>query len=420
VNITFKPAPLVPRGGHVPVSADHRRGSAHRFGTLATACLLTATACSTPAAKTPATGPGGRDPGSSLKNACPATVTIQTGWFPEATAGGLYQLVGANAKIDAAKKQVSAELMDTAGDGGQVDTGIRVELRSGGPALDFRTVAQVMQADSAVTLGVQGTAEQVAAVVAGQHYLAVFAALDVDPLVYMWDQQKHPEFQTLFDVGQTDTPVLTFPTDPSSRYLVGSGILRERQLQPYDGSPTRFIAEHGSVVVGGYSTKDPYEYQANPRWKRPVAYGYVADAGWPNYPLNIVIRSADRPRLDGCLRRLVPLLQRATAAFVRSPDSTLRLMERLNVAYQSVYPYDVALGRYGVSVMLKDGLVADGGNRVLGDFDTGAAISARIARMIFILRAVYTAQRQPMQADLSPSDLATNDYLDQTIGLQRG
>jgi hypothetical protein len=315
---------------------------------------------------------------------------------------------------------VSAALMDTGVDGSQVDTGIRVELRSGGPALNFRTVDQVLQADPGVTLGVQGTAEQVASAVGDRHYLAVFATLDVDPLVYMWDQGKHPGFQTIFDVGQTDTPVLTFISDPSSRYLVGSGILRERQLQPYDGSPTQFIAEHGSVVVGGYSTKDPYEYQVNPRWKRPVAYGYVADAGWPNYPLNLVIRSGDRSRLDGCLRRLVPVLQRAAAAFVRAPDRTLGLMARLNVAYQSVYPYDIALGRYGVSVMLKDGLVANGTNRMVGDFDLGTALSARIARMIFILRAVYAAQRQEVPAGLTPSDLATNDYLDQSIGLQQG
>jgi hypothetical protein len=33
---------------------------------------------------------------------------------------------------------------------------------------------------------------------------------------------------------------------------------------------------------------------------------------------------------------------------------------------------------------------------------------------------VYPAQRQPVPADLSPDDLATNDYLDQAIGLRRG
>jgi hypothetical protein len=397
------------------VFPDRRR--ARRLGTLAVSCLLAA-ACSGPSATSP---PGQRPQATagSLRGACPDRVAIQTGWFPEATAGGLYQLLGADPTIDTVRKRVTAPLMDTAPDGSRLDTGVRVEVRSGGPALDFRSTAQVMEAEPGVTLGVQGTAEQVAAMLGGQRFLAVFAALDLDPLVFMWDAKQHPDFRTLVDVGQTDTPVLTFVDDPSSRYLVASGILRERQLQQYDGSPTQFIAQHGAIVAGGYSTKDPYEYQLNPRWRRPITYAYLADAGWPNYPLNLVIRSADRTALDGCLRRLVPILQRATVAFMRSPDPTLQLMARLNTAYQSVYPYDVALGRYGVSVMHKDGLVAGAGDGMVGDFDLGGALSDRITRMIFILRTIYAAKRQQLPADLSAGQLATNDYLAH-IGVQDG
>jgi hypothetical protein len=48
----------------------------------------------------------------------------------------------------------------------------------------------------------------------------------------------------------------------------------------------------------------------------------------------------------------------------------------------------------------------------LGNFD-----NARIQRMIDIVTPIFTAQRQPPKAGLKPQDIATNEFVDMSIGV---
>jgi hypothetical protein len=48
----------------------------------------------------------------------------------------------------------------------------------------------------------------------------------------------------------------------------------------------------------------------------------------------------------------------------------------------------------------------------LGNFDT-----ARVQRMIDIVTPIFTAQRQPPKAGLKPEDIATNEFVDMSIGV---
>ncbi len=61
-----------------------------------------------------------------LSGVCPATVTIQTDWNPEADHGHLYQLLGPNPVVNADKKSVSGDLFASG-----KSTGVKVEIRSG-------------------------------------------------------------------------------------------------------------------------------------------------------------------------------------------------------------------------------------------------------------------------------------------------
>src|SRR4030095_13952320 len=70
---------------------------------------------------------------TSLKGVCPDTVIVQTDWNPEAEHGGLYQLVGPNPEVDTNTKAVTGELTASGG----VDTGVKIEVRVGGPAIGF-------------------------------------------------------------------------------------------------------------------------------------------------------------------------------------------------------------------------------------------------------------------------------------------
>jgi hypothetical protein len=208
-----------------------------------------------------------------LAGVCPDPVVIQTSWFPESTHGGLYELVGRGYTVDATHQLVRGPLVTPEG----VDTGVRVEIRPGGPARGGQQTPQLMYQDRSITLAQTATEEQIG-YSDRQPTLGVFAAFDADPMVYIWDPAVHPDWNTISDIGQTDTTVLSFRS-PNADYLVGTGILRAGQMDySYDGSPARFIADRGRDAVGGFSTNEPWIYQHGlpAGLRRHVEYAYVS------------------------------------------------------------------------------------------------------------------------------------------------
>jgi hypothetical protein len=338
----------------------------------------------------------------SLAGVCPDPIVAQTSWWPESTHGGLYQLLGSDAKIDTGKKTIRGPLV---ADGKA--TGVQLEIRPGGPARGQQSVAALMKADPTITLGQQATEEQVLGWAQGIPTVGVLAPFYVDPVVFIWDKKLHPEWTTLQDIGDTDTTVYTFRS-ANTDYLVGSGILRSSQVDySYDGSPSLFMSKPDSVV-GGFSTNEPFIYRS---MKRDVAYAYVADSGYPDYRNTLTVRQSDQEKLGPCLKRLVPILQRGMIDFVARPAATLTRIVDLNKQYGTSFPYPMEQADYGVDVMKSDGLVADpprtGG---FGSFDPG-----RLQKMLDILRPIYTTQRLTVPADLRGDAVATNQYLDPTI-----
>ena len=115
--------------------------------------VLTVTACgsgATPAAP-PATAAAG-----PLAGVCPATVVVQTDWFPEAEYGAYFQMLGENPQFDGETKKVTAPLVD-----GGTPTGVQLEIRFGGPAIGFQQVSAQLYADKTITLGLVSTDEAI-------------------------------------------------------------------------------------------------------------------------------------------------------------------------------------------------------------------------------------------------------------------
>jgi hypothetical protein len=188
-----------------------------------------------------------------LRGVCPATIVAQTNWWPQAEYGGIYHLLGDELKVDTAKKRVTGPLV-----AGGRHTGVRLEIRAGGPATSYQQVSQLPYLDPSITLGGVATDEQVQNA-AGQPTLAVFAPMDLNPQIIMWDPATYPAFNTIADIGQTDVKILYFQGATYREFLVGSGILRRSQVDGgYDGNPARFVAERGKVVQQGYLTKVPH------------------------------------------------------------------------------------------------------------------------------------------------------------------
>lgn len=342
----------------------------------------------------------------SLKGVCPDTIVVQDNWTPQAENGSTFQLLG-DAKPDKAKKKVRGKLVD---DG--VDTGVQLEIRAGGLANNFTPPTSVLYTDKSVMLGavdLDGGAQSSSK----QQTLSVFSPLDLSPLVILWDKNKHQDWNTIQDVGQSGAKVLYFSGSTYMDYLTGSGILRKSQLDAsYGGNPQDFLAGNtkGAIAQQGFLTNEVYNYPKS-ILKKPVGYQLVADTGYPNYPSTLAIRADRKGEFAGCLKKLVPALQRSTVAYMKDPSKTNSLIVSLVKTY-GLTTYSVDQAAYAVKAMKDNNIIGNGGNKAVGDFD-----DARVQKLIKIVAPIFAGQRTPVKAGLAPADISTNEFIDPSIGL---
>ena len=343
----------------------------------------------------------------NLRDVCPSTIVVQTDWFPETEYAALYHLLGPNPKVDAKKNIVNAPLVAEG-----KDTGVRLEVRSGGPATGFKLVSEQMYADKNIMLGQVNTDEAIR-FAAQQPTLAVVAPMEISPFMIMWDPKTYPQFNIIADIGQTDAKVRYFKGDTYMEYLVGSGIIRRSQLDPnYDGSSTEFIAKGGKITQAGFATSEPYLYEHDPKWGRPLRFALVNDTGYPFYPQALSIRTGDKQKLAPCLRKLVPIVQRAQIDFVNNPTQTNeRIIELVRKYDSELWGYDEGIAGYALEQM-KAQFINDGSDRTLGNFEVG-----RIQRLIDIVTPILAGQRAAIKPNLKPQDLYTNEFIDPGIGI---
>jgi hypothetical protein len=381
--------------------------------TLLAAVLAAALAAGCASGST--TGEGGRSAGAptsgatDLRGICPDPVVVQTSWFSQVEHFVAYELLGKGYTVDAAGKRVTGPLVAHG-----ADTGVRIEIRAGGPAIGFGQVSAQMYADHSITLGMIPLDEAIQNS-AHQPVTGVMTPYDVDPLVIMWDPAIHPEFGSIADIGQTDTKVLFFAGERTYMdYLLGTGQLRQSQVDgSYDGSPDRLAASRGAIAVQGFATSEPWKWEHEvPAWGKPLRYQLVADSGYPNYRNLLAIRAGDRQRLAGCLHRLVPMLQQSTVDFMTDPDPVIRTILSTIAKTKQPYTDSVARSEQAVKVMRDIGLVTNGKTRALGDFDL-----SRVDRLIKIDVPIFGGQRKELKPGLTVDDIATNEFLDPTISL---
>jgi hypothetical protein len=381
------------------------------------AIVLVSAACSSGNAPADTRPPAPQASASSLtlKGICPATVVVQTDWFAESEYGVYYHMLGPGRRFDKAHKRVIGPLVAQ----GQ-DTGVQLEIRYGGPAIGFQQVSAQMYQDKSITLGQVSTDE---AVQNSQKLptLAVMAPAEISPYMIMWDKDKHPDWNTIADIGQTDAKVLYYQTDTYMLYLLGSGILRQGQVDgSYDGSPTQWVlneSKNKPVAEAGFATSEPYLYKEELSGGKSynVDLQLINDTGYPNYAEALVIRTEDKDKLAPCLKKLVPIVQQSLVDFINKPDETNKLIiDAVNYEHD-VWTYSPGMANYAVNTLKELGLVSNGKNSTIGDID-----QARIQRMIDILTPIFASKKVQIKPGLKPSDLYTNDYIDPKIGLKAG
>jgi hypothetical protein len=383
-----------------------------RAAPLACALLLaTLSACSGGSNEAPAASGAPASGGVDLRAVCPAKIVVQDAWWPSMSDAVLYALLGRDLSIDTNAKRVTGPLVARG-----KPTGVSLEVRAGGPAITFQQTSARMYADRSITLGKVASFDEVLQQSGGRlATLAVFAALEKDPQMIMWDPQTYPQFTSIEDIGRTDTKVLYVDGDTYMEVLLGARKLKRSQVDgSFDGDPARFVAARGKVAQSGFATHDPYIYEhvLKKLWGKPVRYQLIYDTGYPAYGSPLAIRRGDKQRLAPCLHRLVPVIQQAQVDLMAHPDQTIATVVRLSDAFKASTPTTTDSEAFSVDRMRQLGLVGNGPDKTMGNFDL-----ARVQRLIGIVGPIFAAQNKPLKQGLTPADVVTNQFIDQTIGL---
>jgi len=371
---------------------------------------LVAAACGDsdePAATTAAAPATTEAPAESMYNLaghCPDVVSIQTDWFPEAEHGAMYEMVGDDYTIDGEAQITSGSLVI----GGE-DTGVDIEVRAGGPAIGFAPVRSYMYANAGDIDFGYGTTDALVLGFEDAPMLAVAAPLEINPQIIMWDPETYPEAETITDLRDLDVLVQIFSGGSFSEIFVADGTMNASQIDPsYDGSPARFIAEGGAIAQQAFASAEPYQYlNTFEEWGKEIKYQLIHDAGLQMYSQGFAIRTGDKAALDGCLQRLVPIVQQATVDYALNPDRANAIIVDAVATIDSFWVYSAELAAFSASEQLRLGLVGNGPDSIVGNFEL-----SRVQGVIDQMASAGMDVPDGLVAD----DIVTNEYIDENIG----
>ncbi|MGV9678350.1 nitrate ABC transporter substrate-binding protein [Nocardia sp. NPDC003482] len=382
--------------------------SLRRLGVAAlSAALLAVAGCSDSATDGPAVALEPAPPEQRLDTVCPNTVVVQLQWEPETDSGPIFGLLGPGYRVDSDHNKVVGPLV---ADG--KDTGVKLEIRAGGPAIGFQTVPSQMYVDENITLGLAHS-EQSLAAAASQRIVAVTTLLRDSPQLLMWDPKTHPDWHSIADIGRSGAPVVVSQGQLYPDWLVGRGLIRASQIDAsYDNAPSRFVAGP-SIAQQGFVNSEPYVYEHEVRaWGKPVSYQLLRDVGYEGYARTVNVRADRIDRLRACLARLVPMIQRATARFRSDPGPVNDVVVDVVSKSANFTPYSAGLAAYGSKALIERGLIGDDSDGVLGSFDEG-----RVQRVIDEFTPILRRGGASVPDGLRASDLVTKEFLDPTVSV---
>jgi hypothetical protein len=344
----------------------------------------------------------------SLAGVCPEVVTIQTDWNPEAEHGWIYEMVGESPTIDASGVFVRGPLV-----AGGVETGVEIEIRSGGPAIGFQTVTSQLYQDDSILLGYVYTDEGIQNS-AEFPTVAIMAGMEKNPQMIMWDPETYPDIETIADIGEEGVLVRYFGGAAYMDFFTQTGILSPDQVDgSYDGTPALFVADQGASAQQGFGSAEPYIYENEVAdWGKPISYAYINDAGWENYAESIATKPENIETYAECFELLVPIIQQSAVDYINDPAETNALIIEAVETFDNGWVYTEGVAAYAVETMKNDGLISNGPDDVIGNFDLD-----RVNNLIELAIPVYEALGQTPADGLTAEDVVTNQFIDDSIGL---
>ena len=339
----------------------------------------------------------------SLADVCPATIVIQTDWFPESEHGGLYQLMGDDA---VASKDTGAAVGSLTVNG--QPTGVNLEIRAGGPFLESPVVTEMYQ-DNAITFGYVGTDVAITRYTDAPT-LAVFNALNINPQVLLWDATKHPEAKTIADAAKTIKSFYVYGDPAWMRYFAAQGLIQKDQVDSnYKGN---LLLSTEDAAHQGFATSEPYKYANLESGAITTGYQLIHDAGWNSYAQNLAIRKDRLEELRPCLEKIVPIFQQAQLDYIADPTRANAIILTTVATYDSWWTQSEGDVANGAASQKEMGIVGNGETITFGDLE-----EARVND--FIAKATPILREQGLEiADIAAGDITDNTFLDTSITYQ--
>ena len=341
---------------------------------------------------------------TSLAGVCPDPLVIQLDWEPESEHGGIYQLVGDGYEIDTDAKSVRGPLV-----AGGNETGIDIEVRIGGFAVGFQPVQSLMYQDQDIFMGFVRATEAMATY-ADVPIVSVMATFEKSAFAIYWDPETYPNVHQIADLRDEGATILLGRPDVFQDWWLAEGIMDESQMDLTDQpKPAAFVGQGGAVAEAGFATAEPFIYEVEvPEWGKPIRTQLIHDTGFEEYFQAIGVRADDAVDRADCLKEVVPIIQQAHVDFLNNPGPTNQLILELVDTYDTGWIYTQGVADFAVSTMLELGIMGNGDNNTLGDFDMD-----RVTGLLEIIAQVTDAD----VSGLAPEDLVTNEFIDFSIGL---
>jgi len=371
--------------------------------TITTSLLILSACGSSNSASSDTTAAAATATGVSLVDVCPATIVVQTDWFPESEHGGLYQLMGDDA---VASKDTGAVIGSLVVNG--EPTGVNLEIRAGGPFLESPVVTEMYQ-DNAITFGYVGTDVAITRYTDAPT-LAVFNALNINPQVLLWDATKHPEAQTIADAAKTIKSFYVYGDPAWMRYFETQGLIQKDQVDSnYKGN---LLLSTEDAAHQGFATSEPYKYANLESGAITTGYQLIHDAGWNSYAQNLAIRKDRLEELRPCLEKIVPVFQQAQLDYIADPTRANAIILTTVATYDSWWTQSEGDVANGAASQKEMGIVGNGDTPTFGDLE-----EARVND--FIAKATPILREQGLEiADIAAGDITDNSFLDTAITFQ--
>jgi hypothetical protein len=350
-----------------------------------------------PAPEAPAPVPEEAPP--TLADVCPSPIVIQHDWYPDFTHGPVFEFAGPDGSTD-----------DSGYYNAEIEPGVMVQLRAGGPAVGFQPPSSLLYQDLDILLGMVSSDNALASSEQAP-VVGVVSPIAVSPTGFMWPADAY-DFETISDFADSDATVLVFGVSAFVNWMIGQGHVREEQLDgSFDGSPSRFVVE-GDLIQQNFVTNEPFLYEnLIEDWGgQPIDFFMIADFGWEAYP-GVGSLSA-RPEVieeeADCLALLVPMLQQAAVDFAADPMPAMQTIAATAGAMGNFAPPGEALMPWATSIMNDRGFFQNGPDGAAGSFDLDRLVDFH-ASFAPILEA------QDVSVAVDGSQMATNQFIDPSI-----